>query len=243
MNDKNTDPTDSQKKIETVKEIFNNITPYYDRMNRIMSCRRDVHWRKFLVSQLPKDAHKIVDVATGTGDVAIEIAKRRPEVEVTGLDFVQRMLDIGLEKIIRKNLQDRIKLINGDAMDLPFEDGSFDAATIAFGMRNIPDRRGAIKEMIRVVRPGGKVLVLEMTFPRNLGMRKFFDWYLNRVIPLLGSAITGNPSAYKYLSDSIHNFIHPDELKKIFEDVGLKDVQAFPLTLGITYLHEGVVGE
>lgn len=241
MNDKNTDPADSQKKIETVKEIFNNITPHYDRMNRIMSCRRDVHWRKFLVSRLPKDSCKILDVATGTGDVAIEIARRMPNVEVVGLDFVQRMLDIGLEKIIRRGLQDRIKLVNGDAMNLPFEDNSFDAATIAFGMRNIPDRRGAIKEMMRVVKPGGKVLVLEMTFPRNLKMRKFFDLYLNRVIPLLGSAVTGNISAYKYLSDSIHNFIHPDELKKIFEDVGLRDVYAFPLTLGITYLHEGVV--
>ncbi len=240
MKDEKTEPTDSQK-IENVKEIFNNITPQYDRMNRIMSGRRDVYWRGFLVSRLPNDAQKVLDVATGTADVAIEMARRRPEVEVTGLDFVQKMLDIGLEKVIRKGLQDRIKFINGDAMNLPFPDDSFDAATIAFGMRNIPDRKGAIKEMMRVVRPGGKVLVLEMTFPRNLKMRRFFDWYLNRVIPLLGSLITGNLSAYKYLSDSIHNFIHPDELKKIFEDVGLKNVRAFPLTLGITYLHEGVV--
>jgi demethylmenaquinone methyltransferase/2-methoxy-6-polyprenyl-1,4-benzoquinol methylase len=240
MKDEKPEPTDSQK-IENVKEIFNNITPHYDRMNRIMSGRRDVYWRRFLVSRLPKDAHKVLDVATGTADVAIEVARRRPGIEVTGLDFVQKMLDIGLEKVIRKGLQDRIRFINGDAMNLPFPDDTFDTATIAFGMRNIPDRRGAIKEMMRVVRPGGKVLVLEMTFPRNLKMRRFFDWYLNRVIPLLGSVITGNLSAYKYLSDSIHNFIHPDELKKIFEDVGLKNVQTFPLTMGITYLHEGVV--
>jgi demethylmenaquinone methyltransferase/2-methoxy-6-polyprenyl-1,4-benzoquinol methylase len=108
-------------------------------------------------------------------------------------------------------------------------------------MRNIPDRPGAIKEMARVVKPGGKVLILEMTFPKNLKMRQFFHWYLSNVIPILGTFIAGNRSAYRYLSDSIQNFIHPDQLTDLFRQAGLQEVREYPLTLGITYLHEGIV--
>lgn len=229
------------EKIETVKEIFNEITPHYDLMNRLMSARRDVSWRRFAVRRIPTDARRVIDIATGTGDVALDIIKYRPEIKVYGVDFVKKMLDLAEAKTERKHAADKITYLVGDAMCLPFPDDSFDASTIAFGMRNIPDRLGAIKEMKRVVRPGGKVIILEMTFPKNLRMRKFFDWYLNNVIPILGVIITRNKVAYSYLSDSIHNFLHPDQLESLFTQAGLIEVKAFPLTLGITYLHEGIV--
>ncbi len=230
-----------EERISAVRDIFSKITPNYDRMNRIMSGRRDVAWRRFLVKRLPHSARKVVDIATGTGDVALEIVRKRPQVKVTGLDFVQEMLDLASKKTDQCGLAEKIDYIHGDAMSMPFEDSTFDASTIAFGMRNIPDRLGAIKEMARVVRPGGKVLVLEMTFPKNLKMRKFFYWYLNNVIPALGKVIAGNHIAYNYLSESIQNFIHPDQMRDLFAQAGLLEIKEYPLTLGITYLHEGIV--
>ena len=228
-----------EEKISAVKTIFTSITPKYDRMNHILSAGQDIGWRKFMVKRLPQDAAKVIDVATGTGDVAIDIKTRRPEIDVFGADFVLDMMNAAEIKTAKRQL--RIDYTGGNAMCLPFKDDTFDAATIAFGLRNIPDRLGAIKEMARVVKPGGKVLTLEMTFPKNLRMRKFFYWYLNKIIPRLGAIIARDPKAYRYLADSIQDFIHPDVLTEIFSEAGLRDVKEFPLTMGITYLHEGIV--
>ncbi len=241
MNDKPLAEWSDSERIDTVKKIFNEITPDYDRMNRIMSARQDVLWRKFLVKRIDKNAQNLLDVATGTGDIALDLAKAFPTAQVIGSDFVRRMMDVALVKTGERKLSDRVFYAAGDAMLLPFEDNLFDAATIAFGMRNIPNRLGALVEMARVVKPGGKVLVLEMTFPRNLRMRKFFFWYLNNIIPLLGRIIARNNAAYSYLPESIQGFLHPDELSDLFTQAGMTEVRAFPLTFGITYLHEGVV--
>lgn len=229
------------EKIAAVKQIFNEVTPYYDRMNHLLSARRDIAWRRFAIRRLPQNAAKILDLATGTGDVALDLVRSQPQLEVVGVDFVQKMLDKAVEKTLLQGAHDRIRYVSADAMSLPFPNDQFDAAIIAFGLRNIPDRAGAIREMARVVRPGGKVITLEMTFPRNLKMRRFFFWYLNRAIPLMGKFAAGNREAYRYLSASIQDFIHPDVLIGIFAEAGLIQVRAFPLTLGITYLHEGVV--
>jgi len=229
------------QRIALVKRIFNTVTPHYDLLNRLMSARQDVRWRKFTAKRIPVDATKVLDVATGTGDLAIEIARRRPRVQVAGVDFVERMMRPAQVKTAARGLSGRISYAAGDALALPFRDNEFDAATIAFGIRNIPDRPAALREMARVVKPGGKVMILEMTFPRTLGLRRFFEWYLNRVMPLVGRTISGNHEAYRYLPASIQDFLHPDDLARLFSDVGLSSVKAFPLTLGITYLHEGIV--
>ncbi len=229
------------ERISAVKTIFNTITPHYDLLNRIMSGRRDVSWRRFAVKRLPPDVKRVLDVATGTGDLAIEIATQRSQVEVTGADFVEKMMRLARVKTSEKNLGSQIQYVAGDATRLPFADNEFDSATIAFGLRNIPDRLSAIKEISRVVKPSGKIIVLEMTFPANLKLRSFFTWYLNRMIPLLGGLISGNRKAYRYLPDSIQDFLSPDELTGLFEQAGLHSVKTFPLTFGLTYVHEGVV--
>jgi demethylmenaquinone methyltransferase/2-methoxy-6-polyprenyl-1,4-benzoquinol methylase len=229
-----------QERIHAVKRIFNTISPHYDLLNRIMSARRDVSWRRFVVKRLPEDAKTVLDVATGTGDLAIEIAASRNR-QVFGADFVESMMRLAIEKTNARDLSGRISYTAADALHLPFPDNTFDAATVAFGIRNMPDRLAAIKEMKRVVRPQGKILVLEMTFPRNLRLRRFFTWYLNNVIPFVGGLISGNKSAYTYLPDSIQDFLHPDDLTDLFDKAGLKSVKAFPLTFGLTYLHEGHV--
>jgi demethylmenaquinone methyltransferase/2-methoxy-6-polyprenyl-1,4-benzoquinol methylase len=229
-----------EERVAVVKRIFNTVTPHYDLLNRLMSARRDVWWRRFTVRKVPKNATLILDVATGTGDLAIEIA-RSVGAEVIGMDFVEKMMTVAREKTASQGLMGKISYAAGDANCLPFRSQLFDAATIAFGIRNIPDPQTALQEMARVVKPGGKVMVLEMTFPRNMRLRKFFQWYLNNIIPIVGKFISGDAGAYRYLPDSIQNFLHPDELTDLFGQVGLVSVKAYPLTLGLTYLHEGTV--
>jgi len=237
---------------QAVKQIFNGITPHYDLMNRLLSARRDVSWRRFAVKRFPDGAGRLLDVATGTGDVALEAIRQYPELQVTGVDFVPRMLEFARRKTgkIAGSLPSsrpggikpdgNVTYLAGDALALPFPDDYFDASIIAFGLRNIPDRLSALREMTRVVRSGGKILVLEMTFPRSIGMRRFFTWYLNRIIPFFGRIIAGHAGAYRYLPDSIRDFLQPDELINIMKKAGLTQIQSFSLTFGITYLHEGI---
>jgi len=241
LNEKPLDRWSDEERVRAVKKIFGTITPHYDLLNRIMSARRDVSWRHFVATRIPPEVRSVLDVATGTGDLAIEIARSRSRARVFGLDFVEQMMRPAQTKTARENLSGRISYVAGDAMDLPFGTGEFDAATVAFGIRNMPDRLRALSEMARVVKPRGKIVCLEMTFPRNLGLRRFFKWYLNRVIPMVGGMISGNRSAYRYLPDSIQDFLHPDDLSHLFQEAGLASVKVFPLTLGLTYLHEGVV--
>ncbi|MBU0520203.1 bifunctional demethylmenaquinone methyltransferase/2-methoxy-6-polyprenyl-1,4-benzoquinol methylase UbiE [bacterium] len=227
------------ERIEAVKSIFNTITPTYDHMNHIMSAGRDIAWRRRMIQRLPEGNIKVLDIATGTGDVAIDIKWKRPDIEVAGIDFVFRMMEFAQQKTRAQNLA--IQYMGGDALHLPFPDNSFDATTIAFGLRNIPDKFAALREMQRVVKPGGKVFTLEMTFPRNLKMRAFFTWYLNKMIPILGATIARDKKAYHYLAESIQEMIHPDTLSALYEQVGFQQIKATPLTFGITYLHEGTV--
>jgi demethylmenaquinone methyltransferase/2-methoxy-6-polyprenyl-1,4-benzoquinol methylase len=182
-----------------------------------------------------------LDVATGTGDLAIEAARTHLAIRVTGIDFVPRMLERGREKIRKRGLDDRIELLEGDALSLPFEQDSFDVAAIAFGIRNIPDREAALGEMARVVAPGGGVMVLELTTPQRGAIRALYSIYLNGLLPLLGRVVSGDPRAYRYLAESIMEFPSPGEFSGIMRGAGLLDVEAVPLTLGVAHLHTGRV--
>jgi demethylmenaquinone methyltransferase/2-methoxy-6-polyprenyl-1,4-benzoquinol methylase len=238
-----TETTDSER-IEMVKEIFTTITEKYDFLNHFLSLRRDIAWRRFSVGKMRFfNTYRMLDVATGTADLAIGVACEHSHAWIAGLDFVQEMLDVGRAKIQVKHLSDRAKLVCGDALSLPFSDSCFDVAAIAFGIRNIPNKIGAIKEMARVVVPGGQVMVLEMTFPRNGLFRNFYDLYLNRILPRLARAFSANPEAYHYLGDSIMNFPSPGDLARLMEKAGLEKVEKYSLTLGITNLHLGLKPE
>jgi demethylmenaquinone methyltransferase/2-methoxy-6-polyprenyl-1,4-benzoquinol methylase len=210
-------------------------------MNRILSFRQDVRWRKFAVSRIGTEAKLVLDVATGTGDLALEMVKKYPRLEVVGLDFVEKMLLRAREKALKISNYDRIQYLMGDALTLPFADNAFDSVIMGFGLRNIPQKLEALKEMARVVKLGGKVLILEMTYPKNLKFRKFFNWYFRNIIPLWGKIIAHNQNAYQYLTSSVQNFLHPEELTELFYKADLKNVRAFPMTGGIAYLHEGIV--
>lgn len=230
-----------QQRIGMVKEIFSTVTGQYDFLNHFLSLRRDVAWRRYAVRKMVfSRTGRFLDVATGTADLAITAARKHRSIGVTGIDFVKEMLDVGKAKVTRKGLGGRIQLMQGDALCLPFQDNTFDVAGIAFGVRNIPDRLGALREMTRVVIPGGQVMVLEMTFTPNWFSRLIYRTYLNRVLPRIAKRFSLNPSAYHYLADSIMNFPSPEEFLEMMAHAGMVDVKKHKLTFGAAYLYEGV---
>ncbi|MBP7341025.1 MAG: bifunctional demethylmenaquinone methyltransferase/2-methoxy-6-polyprenyl-1,4-benzoquinol methylase UbiE [Smithellaceae bacterium] len=231
--------TDSER-IRVVQEIFSTITGKYDFLNRFLSLRRDVYWRKFAAAKMIFfRTHRYLDVACGTGDLSIAAARRHPHITVTGVDFVEAMVAAAKRKVLKEKLADRISLAQADALCLPFSDASFDVTGIAFGIRNIPDRSRALSEMLRVTVPGGQVMVLEMTFVRNRLFKGLYYLYLNHLLPVFAKAFSKNPAAYYYLADSIMNFPDPDEFSKILAGEGMVDVEKYPLTFGIAWLHIG----
>ncbi len=226
--------------IGMVREIFTTIPGRYDFLNRVLSLRRDVAWRRFAVRKMRFfNTFRFLDVATGTADLAIEAARRHPEIQVTGIDFVREMVAPGQQKVTDRGLAGRIRLLQADALALPFPDGSFDTVGIAFGIRNMPDRLAALREMRRVLVPGGRVCILEMNAPRNRIRRWFFAPYLNRVLPGIAHLFSQNPAAYRYLVDSILHFPPPEVFMGMMAEAGFDDLERHPLTLGITSLYIG----
>jgi demethylmenaquinone methyltransferase / 2-methoxy-6-polyprenyl-1,4-benzoquinol methylase len=229
-----------RERVGMVKEIFSTITPRYDFLNHFLSLKRDIAWRRFAINKMHYfKTKRFLDIACGTGDLAIDAARKYPEITVNGVDFVREMIQVGQEKINQERLSERIQLMTGDALHLPFRDNTFDVAAMAFGIRNIPDRQGALREMLRVIVPGGQVMILEMTFTRNRLFKAFYNIYLNHILPGLARRFSSNPAAYRYLADSIMNFPTPDEFTAVMEDVGIENVDAYSLTFGVTYLHVG----
>ena len=233
--------TTDQERIGMVKEIFATVTARYDFLNHFLSLRRDVAWRRFLVRRIAfLETRRILDVATGTADLAIAAARKHPGIDVIGIDFVREMLDAGRAKIVRKGLSERIRLLQADALSLPFRDDSFDGVTMAFGIRNIPDKMQALREMVRVVVPGGRVMILEMCFTPNWFSTLMYRTYLNRVLPRIARRFSLNPAAYGYLADSIMNFPSPVAFLGLMEEAGLVDLKKHRLTFGATYLYTGM---
>ncbi len=232
------------ERVRAVKEIFSTVTGRYDFLNHLLSLRRDIAWRRFAVRRMRFfKSNRLLDVATGTADLAIEAARRNRSLQVTGVDFVEEMMDLGRTKIAHRGFSDCIRLLRADALSLPFFDNSFDVAAIAFGIRNIPDKLLALREMKRVILPGGQVMVLEMTFPRTSFFQRFYRTYLNRLLPKIARGLSKNPEAYHYLADSIMNFPDPEAFARIMGEAGLVHVEKHSLDFGITYLHIGMKPE
>ena len=233
------DMSDDQR-IGIVKDIFASVTDKYDFLNRFLSGWRDVAWRKRTVQEMNFfNTNRFLDVATGTGDLALDCANTYPDVNVTGVDFVQEMVDNGLKKVENQNLKERVMLKWGDATNLEFDDNSFDVTAIAFGIRNIPDKEKALIEMRRIIVPDGQVMILELTTPEPGFWRSTYTFYLNGVLPKLAKWFTKNPAAYEYLADSIMNFPTRKEFLTLMESMGLKNCKAIPLTFGVCTLYIG----
>ncbi len=231
--------TDTER-VRAVKEIFSTVTGKYDFLNHLLSLWRDIAWRRHAVRRMRFfTTHRFLDVATGTADLVIEAAEWDPTLQATGLDFVKAMVNAGRRKVESMGLSGRIRFLRGDALALPFPDRAFDVAAMAFGIRNIPNRLLALQEMRRVVVPGGQVMVLEMTFPRNSPFHGFYRTYLHSILPRIAGAFSRNPAAYEYLADSIMNFPSPEAFGWMMEEAGLAEIETHRLDFGITYLHIG----
>jgi demethylmenaquinone methyltransferase/2-methoxy-6-polyprenyl-1,4-benzoquinol methylase len=218
-------------------EMFDKIADRYDLLNRILSLGIDQGWRHQTVAALQIVAGaRVLDLATGTADLAIMQAKTHPGCRVEGVDPSARMLDIGRQKIERGGLSDRVTLTLGNAESLPFETGSFDAVSIAFGIRNVPDRPKALREMARVTRPGGRIAILELSEPRGGLLGPFARFHVHSVVPWLGGLISGSRE-YRYLQRSIAAFPPPEEFGAIMTDAGLRVLEIRPLTFGVASLY------
>jgi demethylmenaquinone methyltransferase / 2-methoxy-6-polyprenyl-1,4-benzoquinol methylase len=223
-----------------VRDIFMTVHHRYDLLNHLLSFRRDVGWRAAAVEKMRfGPTLRFLDIATGTADLAIAVARRHPGVGVTGIDFAAPMLEIGRRKVREECLEERIHLMDGDAISLPFPDGYFDVTAVAFGMRNMPDRLRVLREMTRVTVPGGQVMILEMTFAPAPAFRPFYGFYLTWVLPRLARLFAGPPATYHYLGDSIRHFPSPQSLRLLMRESGLQRVSFTRLTFGVAYLHIG----
>lgn len=224
-----------------IQQMFSSIASSYDFLNRLLSLGRDRYWRSFAVGQLPPLKHGIfLDVATGTGDVALEIARRYPSgIKVIGIDISDRMIAFGMEKVRKAGYLNRIELRKGDLNLLPFEDETFDASLIAFGIRNVQDYEHAIKEMVRIVKRDGYIVILEFTSLQHPFIMPY-RCYVTKLLPLIGEALSGRQGAYRYLPDSMKDFPNPEKLKYMMQEAGLRDVRYHTLTFGITAVHVGI---
>lgn len=231
-------PLDGVARPREVSAMFARIAPRYDLMNRLMTLGMDVAWRKDTVRLAAQiEPHRALDVGTGTGDLALDLGERVPRV--VGIDFCQPMLDEGREKVHRAGRTAAIDLLPADALHLPFHDESFDVVTTAFTVRNIPDLLGTFREMVRVLRPGGRVLCLELTPVRSGWLALVFRPYFHRVVPFIGGLVSGDPSAYQYLPASVDRFPAAEVLASIMEQAGLRDVGYRKLNFGTVALHYG----
>lgn len=229
---------EGENKKEQVGRMFDGIAPYYDFLNRFLSLGIDVSWRRKAIAELdPAQHRRILDVATGTADVAILTAKTLPDTQITGLDLSSEMLKVGDGKIRKNDLEDRIELLQGDSENLPFEDNSFDALTVAFGVRNYENLERGLREMRRVLRPEGKLVVLEFSRPRRFPFKQLFNFYFANILPTIGRMRSKDPRAYRYLYESVQAFPDGEDFLRILRETGYNSTRCKVLTLGISSIY------
>lgn len=227
-------------KKEQVAEMFNSIAFRYDFLNRFLSAGIDAGWRKKAINQLKElKPKKVLDVATGTGDVALMTYKMLQPEKIIGIDISEGMLGFGRQKIEKLGLQNSIELFKGDSENINFEDNSFDAITVAFGVRNFENLEKGLKEMLRVLRPGGKLVVLEFSKPKQPVFKSFYNLYMNRIAPAFGKLFSKNKNAYQYLNDSVQVFAEGQTFLNIIQEAGFTKTYLKPLSLGICTVYCG----
>ena len=221
-----------------IAAMFDRISPKYDARNHLLSFNIDKVWRKKTAKAVSKSQPKtILDLATGTADLAIAVAKRNPQAHLIGMDISEKMLDIGKEKVKQQNLANQIELRLGDAAALPFEDNSFDAVTVAFGVRNFEDLGKGLSEISRVLKPGGHAVVLEFSMPERFPVKQLYRFYFRRLLPFIGKLISKDNSAYAYLPASVERFPKPKAFLELLAQHGLIRGTVRPLTFGIATLY------
>ncbi|MEH7380794.1 demethylmenaquinone methyltransferase [Bacillus sp. JJ1533] len=229
-----------QSKEQRVHHVFEKIYKNYDQMNSVISFQQHKAWRKDTMKRMDvKAGSAALDLCCGTADWTIALAEKvGPQGKVVGLDFSKNMLKIGQEKVDRLKLT-QVELTHGNAMELPFDDNSFDYVTIGFGLRNVPDYMTVLKEMQRVVKPGGKVVCLETSQPTMVGFRQLYFMYFRFIMPIFGKLFAKSYQEYSWLQESARDFPGMKELANMFREAGLTDIEVKPYTLGVAAMHLG----
>jgi demethylmenaquinone methyltransferase/2-methoxy-6-polyprenyl-1,4-benzoquinol methylase len=229
----------SGKKVQ-VARMFDSISSNYDFLNHFLSLGIDIRWRKKAVKLLESEKPKmILDVATGTGDFAIQTLSLNPD-KVIGIDISEGMLEVGRKKMMERGYDAQIELLSGDSENLPFEQNKFDAVIVAFGVRNFENLEKGLAEMHRVLKPGGRMVVLEFSKPRMFPFKQLYNFYFTFILPKIGKLISKDPAAYTYLPESVQAFPDGDNFLGILNRLGFKDTLCKPLTLGISSLYTGI---
>ena len=225
-------------KKDQVTQMFNNISNEYDGLNRVISLGIDQSWRKKVVRIVGSiNPDTILDIATGTGDLAIMHAEKTKANKIVGLDIAEGMLNVGKEKVAQRKLEDRIEMVVGDSENLPFEDNSFDAITVSFGIRNFEDLEKGLGEIYRVLKPNGKFVILETSVPSKFPFKQGYKFHCNILLPLIGKLFSKDKKAYGYLSESAANFPHGERLNNILKKIGFIDVKDLPQTFGVASIY------
>jgi demethylmenaquinone methyltransferase/2-methoxy-6-polyprenyl-1,4-benzoquinol methylase len=231
---------ETKGKAEAVESMFDAVAPRYDLLNRVLSGGTDRYWRWRAVRMLDDEQpQRVLDVATGTADLAIRIQDTLHPRETIGIDLSTEMLDRGRDKIAQKGLSPRITLRKADAARLPYDDDSFDAAFVAFGVRNFEDLDAGLADIRRVLRPGGTLVVLEFSTPRAVPIKQLYEWYSHTVLPRIGGLLSPDQGAYEYLPNSVAAFPDGYDFLRRMENVGFVDLAWVPLTFGIASLYRG----
>lgn len=231
---------DQAGKKQQVARMFDSISGNYDFLNHFLSLGIDIRWRKKAINLLADGSPKIIlDVATGTGDFAVETLKLNPE-QVIGVDISEGMLEVGRKKMKTRGYEHKIDLRLGDSENLPFEENKFDAVIVAFGVRNFENLERGLSEMHRVLKPGGRMVVLEFSKPRAFPFKQLYNFYFNFILPKIGRLISRDPAAYTYLPESVQAFPDGDDFTSILKRLGFNQTSCKPLTFGISSLYTGI---
>jgi demethylmenaquinone methyltransferase / 2-methoxy-6-polyprenyl-1,4-benzoquinol methylase len=233
--------TDIQK--DGVYRMFDAIASTYDRVNRILSLGIDCYWRRKMVSHLPQDPLKLLDLATGTGDQIFALIDRHPIEKAIGLDLSQEMLAIGVRKCEKKGATSLVDMRIGDAQEIPLEDKSVNCITMSFGIRNVPDVPKCLAEMHRTLLPGGKSLILEFSLPKCRVVRSLHLFYIRKILPRIGRLLSKHETAYSYLNETIETFPYGEAFCTLLKNAGFAKITFIPLTFGIATLYVAEKGE
>ena len=221
-----------------IAAMFDRISPKYDALNHLLSLNIDKVWRRTTAREVAKNRpNAILDLATGTADLAIALAKRNPQAHIIGVDISEKMLDIGKEKVEQQDLECQIELQLGDAASLPFDDNSFDTITVAFGVRNFEDLNKGLSEISRVLKPNGKAVILEFSMPESFPIKQAYRFYFRHILPKIGRAVSKDANAYTYLPESVEQFPKPKAFQQMLIDHSLTHCKSRKLSLGIAILY------
>ncbi|MBF0224412.1 MAG: bifunctional demethylmenaquinone methyltransferase/2-methoxy-6-polyprenyl-1,4-benzoquinol methylase UbiE [Desulfobacterales bacterium] len=228
----------SQK--QTSYKIFDNIAKTYDFLNHLLSFGFDFYWRKQLLKLIPiKKGQYALDIATGTGDIPILLSQKQEIVSITGIDLSKEMITLGNKKIIKKGLENKVKLIIGDGVILPFPDQSFDVVTIGFGIRNFYDMKNSLKNIHRVLKKDGRLLIIEFSIPQNKIIKQMYLLYFRHILPSIGNLISKHNNAYSYLNATVEDFPYGKDFAKLMSEAGFKNIRFKMLTFGVVTIYVG----